>query len=180
VTIHCTITGPMMRRRNDKGYLDEFLAFWTPRPEIRKVWMSLFTPQIGDSLEEMLSAGERRRAIGEMRELRLRYPKLDMPERLIRQFQSPPASPADCIFVRTTTSISADLKTKITPCQFGGRPDCSVCGCVASMGLAAIASARIGGLIPVGAIFKASMKIGDVFGSGPVAQSGSPELRVLP
>ncbi|HZD09264.1 MAG TPA: hypothetical protein VE176_13500 [Candidatus Limnocylindrales bacterium] len=28
-----------------------------------------------------------------------------------------------CIFAQTTHTISADLKSKITPCQFGGNPD---------------------------------------------------------
>ena len=56
VTIHCTVTGQMMKR---PGYLKEFLGFWTPRPEIQKVWFSLFTPQIGDDLPEMLTAEER-------------------------------------------------------------------------------------------------------------------------
>jgi len=182
VTIHCTVTGPMMRRRDDKSdksYLDEFLAFWTPRPEIKKVWFSLFTPQIGDQLEEMLSREERRRVIAEMRELRVKFRKLDMPERLIREFETPPASPADCVFARTTATVSADLRTQITPCQFGGSPDCSACGCIASMGLAAIASARIAGVIPVGAIFRASLKIGEAFGSGPSLESAGPQLRVL-
>jgi sulfatase maturation enzyme AslB (radical SAM superfamily) len=41
VTIHCTVTGQMKR----PGYLREFLEFWTPRSEIRKVWFSLFTPR---------------------------------------------------------------------------------------------------------------------------------------
>ncbi len=40
VTVHCTVTSQMMKR---PGYLREFLEFWTPRPEIRKVWFSLFT-----------------------------------------------------------------------------------------------------------------------------------------
>src|SRR5580704_9613215 len=42
VTIHCTITAQIAERR---GYLDEFLQFWTERPEVRRVWFSLFTPQ---------------------------------------------------------------------------------------------------------------------------------------
>ncbi|HAX41242.1 MAG TPA: radical SAM protein, partial [Solibacterales bacterium] len=45
ITVHSTITGQMMKR---PGYLREFLEFWTPRPEIHKVWFSLFTPQVGD------------------------------------------------------------------------------------------------------------------------------------
>ena len=44
VTIHCTATAPMMNRAT---YLQEFLDFWTPLPVTRRVWFSLFTPQIG-------------------------------------------------------------------------------------------------------------------------------------
>lgn len=159
VTIHCTVTGQMMKR---PGYLREFLEFWTPRPEIRRVWFSLFTPQIGDHLPEMLQPRERARAIADMLELRREFPKLEMPEGLIRQFSRPPSNPRDCVFARTTETISADLKTKIVPCQFGGNPDCSSCGCIASMGLAAIAEHRLAGVIPVGAILKASLAIGEM------------------
>jgi sulfatase maturation enzyme AslB (radical SAM superfamily) len=157
VTIHCTITSQMMKR---PGYLKEFLEFWTPRPEIKKVWFSMFTPQVGDRLAEILSPQERAQAITEMKQLRKQFPKLDMPEVVIQQFASPPHSPADCVFALTTQTLSADLQTKITPCQFGGNPDCASCGCIASMGLASIAAHKLGGFLPVGAIFKASVKIG--------------------
>src|SRR5215471_3816728 len=76
VTIHCTITGQMMKR---PGYLREFLEFWTTRAEVRKVWFSLFTPQVGDELPEMLAAAERAEAIRDLAELRREFPKLDMP-----------------------------------------------------------------------------------------------------
>lgn len=157
ITIHCTITGQMMKR---PGYLEDFLKFWTPRPEISKVWFSIFTPQIGDDLPEMLDKTERARAIEEMSDLRVRFPKLDMPEGMIRQFANPPHSPEECVFALTTRTISADLRKEITPCQFGGNPDCGSCGCIASMGLAAVAAHRLGGFIPVGALFKASVAIG--------------------
>jgi hypothetical protein len=147
----------MMKR---PGYLDEFLEFWTPRPEIKKVWFSLFTPQVGDQMPEILSAEERGRVISDMLQLRKRYPKLDMPGAVIRQFASPPQRPEDCVFALTTQTLSADLETKITPCQFGGKPDCSSCGCVASMGLAAVAAHKLGGVLSVGSIFNASIKIG--------------------
>ena len=42
VTIHCTITSQIAVR---PGYLDEFLQFWTNRPEVLRVWFSIFTPQ---------------------------------------------------------------------------------------------------------------------------------------
>jgi sulfatase maturation enzyme AslB (radical SAM superfamily) len=157
VTIHSTVTAQMMQR---PGYLEEFLKFWTPRPEIKKVWFSLFTPQIGDQLPEILSKEERFRVIEEMTQLRKQFPKLDMPEAVIRQFATPPQNPNDCVFALTTQTLSADLQTKITPCQFGGNPDCAACGCFASMGLASIAAHKLGGFLPVGAIFKASIIIG--------------------
>jgi MoaA/NifB/PqqE/SkfB family radical SAM enzyme len=157
VTVHCTVTAQMMKR---PGYLAEFLEFWTPRPEIKKIWFSIFTPQIGDQLPEILSPQERAQAIGEMKQLRKQFPKLDMPEVVIQQFAAPPHSPADCVFALTTQTLSADLETKITPCQFGGNPDCASCGCIASMGLASVAAHKLGGFLPVGAIFKASVKIG--------------------
>jgi MoaA/NifB/PqqE/SkfB family radical SAM enzyme len=157
VTVHCTITGQMMKR---PGYLAEFLEFWTPRPEIKKVWFSMFTPQVGNEMPEILSLEERQRAIEDLVQLRKQYPKLDMAEKVIRQFASPPHRPQECVFALTTQTLSADLKTKITPCQFGGNPDCTSCGCVASMYLTAVAAHKLGGILPVGAIFKASIKIG--------------------
>ena len=157
ITIHCTITGQMARRA---GSLDEFLAFWTPREEIRRVWFSIFTPQAGDHLPEILTPVERAAAVTDLLELRQRYPKLEMPESLLRQFLKPPHNPGECTFARTTRSLSADLKTRIGPCQFGGNPDCSQCGCMASMGLSAVSSHKIAGIIPVGALLNASLNIG--------------------
>ncbi len=177
ITIHCTITGHMMKR---PGYLQEFLTFWTPRPEIRRVWFSLFTPQIGDSLPEMLTSDERKRVIAELLQLRKEFSKLDMPDLLIQQLARPPRNPKECVFALTTQTISADLRTKITPCQFGGNPDCSSCGCIASMGLEAVAAYKLGGVIPVGAIFKTSLKIGQLAARfRPEPPQQGPALRVL-
>jgi hypothetical protein len=164
------------------GYLREFLEFWTPRPEIRRVWFSLFTPQAGDRLPEMLLPTERERAVADMLALRQLFPKLDMAEGTIRQFSTPPKSPDDCVFALTTATLSADLATRVTPCQFGGAPDCASCGCVASMGLAAVAAHRWGGIVPVGRLFDASVKIGRWQANrtaAPAAAAPQPELRVL-
>ena len=157
VIVHCTITGQMMKRKN---YLQEFVAFWSEKPEIKKIWMSMFTPQIGATSPEILTRQERMEAAEELFRLRCIYPRLDMPEALIREFLQPPVSPKECIFAQTTHTISADLKSKITPCQFGGNPDCSQCGCVASMGLAAVGNYKLGLGVTAGAVYKASTSIG--------------------
>ena len=157
ISVHCTITGQMMKR---SGYLDDFLAFWTPKPEVKRVWFSIFTPQVGSTESEILSPEERRQTVREMLRLRAHYPKLDMNEPVIKEFLSPPASPQECIFAQTTHTISADLTTRILPCQFGGRPDCSQCGCVASMGLAAVGHRSIGMGITAGDVFRVSAAVG--------------------
>jgi hypothetical protein len=50
----------------------------------------------------------------------------------------------------------------ITPCQFGGTPDCSQCGCIASAGLQAVAEHRLFGIVPLRSIFAVSTQIGRV------------------
>src|SRR5205823_283527 len=120
VTVHCTITAQMMQR---PGYPGDFLEFWCSKKEIKRVWMSIFTPQKGASSPEILSARQRMQAVEEMLFLRGKYPKLDMREGLIKAFLTPPSSPEECIFAQTTNTISADLKSHVVPCQFGGEPD---------------------------------------------------------
>jgi sulfatase maturation enzyme AslB (radical SAM superfamily) len=158
ITVHCTVTRQQVTR---PGYLDEFLRIWSDRPEVRKIWISLYTPQIGEISAERLTAADRRQVVGDLMALRVRYPKLEAPKGLIDVYANPPSSPDECVFARTTTSISADLTTRITPCQFGGAPDCSNCGCIASAGLAAVARHHVWGFIPVGSIFTGSVKVGE-------------------
>lgn len=160
VTLHCTITSQIAER---PGYLDEFLSFWTSMPEVAKVWFSIFTPQQGATDQEILSPSQRTAAISELLQLRLKYPKLDMPEAVIRELASPPRNPKECIFARTTGVISADLITRITPCQFGGSPDCGQCGCIASMGLAAVGHHRVAGPLTAGHLFMASDRFGKLW-----------------
>ncbi len=135
---------------------------------------------LGIQAGKMLSREERLHAIADMLALRKSFPKLDMPEELIRQFAKPPHSPSECVFALTTQTLSADLKTRITPCQFGGNPDCESCGCIASMGLGAIAAHRIGGIIPVGALFRASIGIGARIGGGTGGQTLADSVGELP
>lgn len=158
ITVHCTVTKQQTRRA---GYVEEFIRIWSEQPTVRTIWISLYTPQIGEISEERLTAADRARVVADLLRLRTAYPKLQMPKGLIDALGAPPESPAECIFARTTTCLSADLKTDIAPCQFGGRPDCANCGCVASAALAAVARHRLGGHIRVGAIFEQSVKIGE-------------------
>ena len=68
--------------------------------------------------------------------------------------------PEECIFARTTVNVTADLRSRITPCQFGGKPDCSQCGCIASAGLKAVGDYRLFSFVPLRSIFFMSEQVG--------------------
>jgi len=158
ITVHCTVTRQQVNR---PGYIAEFLQIWSARSEIEKILVSLYTPQIGEVSDERLRPVDRDLVVADLRALRMKFPKLALPNALIDVYANPPDSPDDCVFARTTTTISADLTTRVTPCQFGGAPDCSNCGCIASAGLAAIARHELFGFIPVGRLFNGSIKVGE-------------------
>jgi MoaA/NifB/PqqE/SkfB family radical SAM enzyme len=157
ITVHCTVTRQQARR---EGYIEEFLKIWQANADTRLIWVSLYTPQKGELSAERLTAADRSRVIADLRRLRPQFPKLQLPDGLLAVYATPPKTPADCIFAQTTECFSADLERRITPCQFGGDPDCNNCGCMASAGLEAIGRHRLGGGIPVGKIFYASTRIG--------------------
>jgi hypothetical protein len=142
------------------GYFDEFASFWSARPEVWKIWFSLFTPQVGARDAEILWPAEREEVLSALASLRAKHPKVYLPDETLRGFRSPPRTPDECIFARTTVNYTADLRSRIKPCQFGGTPDCTQCGCIASAGLKAVGDYRVLGLVPLGTLYRAS----DAFG----------------
>ena len=157
ITVHCTVTRQQVQR---DGYLDQFVDYWSANPHTRHIWVSLYTPQVGEESAERLEPQDRERVVAALMHLRTRYPKLRMPKGMIQVYADPPQSPDDCVFAQTTTCLSADLERRISPCQFGGKPDCSNCGCIASAGLGAVARHRLPGGLRVGAIFERSLSVG--------------------
>ena len=159
ISVHCTITANMVRRT---GYLRDFAEFWSQRPEVKRIWFSMYTPQLGEVSNEIIPWEQRIQAVDALLQIAEQYPIVDMPKGAIRNFLTPPKSPKHCTFARTTETISADLKSKVTPCQFGGNPDCSQCGCIASVALEAVSKHKIGGAVRAGAIMNGSMLVGDL------------------
>jgi MoaA/NifB/PqqE/SkfB family radical SAM enzyme len=157
ITVHCTITRQQTERA---GYFEEFLAFWSARPEVKRVWFSLFTPQVGAEDPEIIPRTERAALLAHLSALKETYPKLTMPRLVAEGYLNPPRSPSECIFARTTLSLTADLKSRVEPCQFGGTPDCAQCGCFASAGLKAVGDYRLMGLVPLHSIYNASDAVG--------------------
>jgi MoaA/NifB/PqqE/SkfB family radical SAM enzyme len=157
VNIHWTITAPMLER---DGYMEEYVRFWNARPEVRKIWVSLYSPQRGEHSAEMLSPEQRALVARELPRLRALYPKLLTPEGYAQALLHPPESPRECTFSRLSKNYSADLKTHVEPCVFGGDPDCAQCGCSASAAAHWVSGLRVAGPLKAGHLLLGSMKIG--------------------
>jgi MoaA/NifB/PqqE/SkfB family radical SAM enzyme len=158
VTVHCTVT----RQQTRPGYVTEFTEFWAAEPAVDRIWFSLYTPQRGEQSDERLLPDDRARVVNEITELHGRHPKLaEMRPSVVGGFLQPPQNPDACIFSKTTGCLSSDLEHRITPCQFGGDPECSECGCMASVGIEAVGRYKLGGLIPLKSVFNASLAVGD-------------------
>jgi hypothetical protein len=161
VNIHWTITRPMMCRPN---YLEEYVAFWSARPEVNRIWVSLYSPQLGEDTAEMLTRGQRRTIADTLTPLRHTYPKLLINQGIAEAFVDPPHHPAECLFSKMSTNYSADLKTRVEPCIFGGTPDCRQCGCAISSGLHWIQGMKIAGPLKVNHLIRGTMAIGSLLG----------------
>ncbi len=67
---------------------------------MRKIWISLYTPQIGEVSAERLTPADRQRVVADLMALRLRYPKLEAPKGMIDVYANPPQSPDECVFAQ--------------------------------------------------------------------------------
>ena len=157
VNIHWVITRPMLERA---GYLEEYVKFWSERAETNRIWVSVYTPQIGEQSPEMLTPADRETLARELPPLAERYPKLLFNDGLAEAFLHPPKNPDECLFAKMSANYSADFETRVEPCVFGGAPDCSQCGCAASSGLHWVRGMKVAGPVKVDHFIGSSVKIG--------------------
>ena len=161
VNIHWTITRPMLER---PGYVEDYVSFWSARPEVVRLWASLYTPQKDEHTPEMLTPAEREAVADELVRVGARYPKLLMNRGIANAMRMPPATPMDCLFARMSTNYSADLETRVEPCIFGGTPECRQCGCVISTSLHWLKGIRLAGVMKVENLALGSAAIGSLLG----------------
>jgi MoaA/NifB/PqqE/SkfB family radical SAM enzyme len=157
INVHWVITRPMLERAS---YLEEYVSFWQARSEVDHIWVSLYSPQLNEESRERLTGEDREFIARTLPPLRREYPKLLLPEGIAKAFVKPPASPDDCLFSKMSMNYSADLKTHVEPCVFGGDPDCSQCGCSISSALHWIRDVKIAGPLRVGHLVGSSLKVG--------------------
>lgn len=159
VNVHTTVVRQHMQ---EPGYIDEFLGFWSARPEVNRIWMSVYTPQRGEQSPEMLTPIDRLSLADQLPALSRKYPKLLVPDGMARAFVTPPANPNECIFSRMSVNYTADFKTLVEPCIFGGDPDCGQCGCSISAGLHWVGGLTAVGPLKVRHLVNGSMSVGAV------------------
>jgi MoaA/NifB/PqqE/SkfB family radical SAM enzyme len=159
VNVHWTITHPMVKRT---GYLEEYVRFWSERPEVNFIWTSYYSPQTGEQSPEMLTPADREVLLRELPGLRRKYPKFLMNAGLATTYNAPPRNPDDCIFSTMSVNYTADMKTRVEPCIFGGNPDCSQCGCAISVALHWLGHRKLLGPLTVGHLVRSSVGIGSL------------------
>ncbi len=157
VDLSWVITQQMMERR---GYLDEYLEFWSARSEIKRIGMSIYTPQVGEDSAEMLTAEARRELLAQLPRLSRKYAKFWMVDGVARAFGEPPSSPDGCTFAKLSVNYSADLTTQVQPCVFGGNPDCSQCGCGVTALLHHVGTLKVAGPLRASHLMNSSIGIG--------------------
>ena len=123
ITVHCTVTRQQVQR---DGYLEEFVRSGPTNPDTRQIWVSLYTPQVGEVSAEMLTPHDRERVVAALMHLRTTLSEAAHAGGLIEVYATPPQNPG-----RMHLRADDDLRLgrlrdrRSTPCQFGGNPDCS-------------------------------------------------------
>ena len=144
----------------DMRYAERYLEFWSARQEVHRIWMSVYTPQRGEQSPERLTMEDRKRLADAIPGLSGKYPKFLIKSGIAGAILSPPSSPEQCTFARVSANYTADLRTRVEPCVFGGDPDCSECGCAISSALHWIMNEKAG---PIAGrhVLDASLRIGE-------------------
>jgi len=83
------------------------------------------------------------------------------------------------MFSSMSTNYSADLKTRVEPCIFGGTLDCSQCGCAISSGLHWLKDLHFGPL-KIAHLAYGSAAIGSHVGRLRKGYQGEPRWRDTP
>lgn len=157
VNIHWTVVRSNVEQ---PGYMDRYLEFWNAQPEVNRIWVSVYTPQTNEESAERLTPENRLALAQFFNSARGRFPKLSMHPGLMSAFLAPPSDPSTCLFSKLSVNYTADLKTRVEPCVFGGVPDCAECGCSISMGLHWLGERRVAGPLRARHLIKGSLAIG--------------------
>jgi MoaA/NifB/PqqE/SkfB family radical SAM enzyme len=157
VNVHWTVVRSNIEQ---PGYMDRYLEFWNARPEVDRIWISVYTPQMDEESAERLTPQNRETLAEYFNSVRGKYPKLTMHKGLMDAFLQPPENPSACLFAKLSINYTADLKSRVEPCVFGGSPNCAECGCSISMGMHWLGDLKIVGPLRARHLIEGSLAIG--------------------
>lgn len=157
VNIHWTV---VRKNIEQPGYMDRYLDFWNAQPEVNRIWVSVYTPQMNEESAERLTEENRKQLAAYFRAIVGRYPKLTMHKGLMDAFLLPPTNPSTCLFSKLSINYTADLKSRVEPCVFGGEPNCAECGCSMSMGMHWLGDIKVAGPLRARHLINGSLGIG--------------------
>lgn len=157
VNIHWTV---VRKNIEEPGYMDRYLQFWNAQPEVDRIWVSVYTPQLDEDSAERLTPGNREAVAAYFSSVVGRYRKLTMHKGLMDAFITPPTSPAACLFSKLSVNYTANLRTRVEPCVFGGSPNCAECGCSMSMGMHWLGEFRVAGGLRARHLIEGSLAVG--------------------
>jgi sulfatase maturation enzyme AslB (radical SAM superfamily) len=157
VNIHWTV---VRKNIEDAAYMDRYLEFWDAQPEVERIWVSVYTPQIDEDSPERLTEKDRHNLAAYFNSNAGRFSKLTMHKGLMDAFLQPPASPATCLFSKLSTNYTANLETRVEPCVFGGTPNCAECGCSMSMGMHWLGEVKLAGPLRARHLIAGSLAVG--------------------
>ena len=157
VNVHWTV---VRKNIEEPGYMDRYLDFWNTQPEVHRIWVSIYTPQLDEVSSERLTEDNRRAVARYFTSVAGRYPKLTMHKGLMDAFLAPPPSPSDCVFSKLSVNYTADLRTRVEPCVFGGSPNCAECGCSMSVGMHWLGEIKVAPKLRARHLIQGSLAVG--------------------
>jgi MoaA/NifB/PqqE/SkfB family radical SAM enzyme len=157
INVHWTVVRSNIER---EGYMDRYLDFWNSRPEVNNIWVSIYTPQMDEDCPERLTQANREALASYFISVSSRYKKLTMHKGMMDAFLHPPESPATCLFSKLSVNYTADLKSRVEPCVFGGEPNCAECGCSISLATHWMGEYKIAGPLRGKHLLNSSLNVG--------------------
>jgi MoaA/NifB/PqqE/SkfB family radical SAM enzyme len=157
VNVHWTV---VRKNVEEPGYMDRYLEFWNARPQVHNIWVSVYTPQLGEDSAERLTPENRLALARYFDKISGKYPKLSMHKGLMDAFLNPPQNPSECVFSKLSLNYTADLRSRVEPCVFGGTPNCAECGCSMTLGMEWLGNIRVAGPLRARHLIEGSLAVG--------------------
>ena len=159
IRVHCTVTRQQVRR---EGYLEEFAKFWSANPAVSQIWISLYTPQVGEISTERLTKADRQKVVADLLAHSGEVPETAHARRRC-------SSPTCCLRTRRTTASSRRQpracrrisRSRSRPASSAATPTARIAGALRRPRLRPSAATSCRAAFASAQLFDASFEIGN-------------------